>query len=491
MIAALQVAERLSQSLTELFPFQYVMLPEGRDTAPLPGFTRHALAGSVLYHAPDLRVSGIEDRNGAPLGWFLGIGVDPDGQVIDAPLRLPVTLNQPDLRAAIDLWALGIGGRFAILLPVPEIAAAYQDPVGDLSMVYNPGDRMIGSTTLMAVPDGPFWHEGFDRKKVRQGKMNFSLQQCPDRRLLRMLPNHRLELTTFDCRRIWPREDTDLSVPEHGFEGNLARITERLHQILVALARHVPVALPISGGRDSRNLVGAFGAEIAEARFGFAWRFHKMSAIDQKVGGAIAARVGLPFEAVPHRRASKDDERLYFARTGYATGGGALRALGMLLDVPAGHVVLRGNVMELLRANQWNHATIQRGWVRPAFGFRRLLIEPEGDQEALRAAWLPKYEAWAATLPEAARARQLDLAFVEHLLPNTLGVRHWGDPGNFIMNPFADPELIRLAMQIPPERRDQDEPNRWLLENNCAHLADIPFEREVAVGAEVPEEEPD
>ena len=218
---------------------------------------------------------------------------------------------------------------------------------------------------------------------------------------------------------------------------------------------------------------------------------------------AVVARIGLGFGAAPTLRyvagifdlgcevesiefdVLAGEARIYGLRLWHDDAG----ASSPLLELEYASVDIA--TLELLRANQWNHATIQRGWVRPAFGFRRLLIEPEGDQEALRAAWLPQYEAWAATLPEAARARQLDLAFVEHLLPNTLGVRHWGDPGNFIMNPFADPELIRLAMQIPPERRDQDEPNRWLLENNCAHLADIPFEREVAVGSKVPEEEPD
>ena len=86
-----------------------------------------------------------------------------------------------------------------------------------------------------------------------------------------------------------------------------------------------------------------------------------------------------------------------------------------------------------------------------------------------------------------ARRRQLDLGFVEQLLPNTLGVRHFGYTNSFVMNPFACRRLIHLAMQIPPELRMADRPNEMLLARNCADLTDIPFEREVAGGAELPE----
>ena len=483
-IEAVRITNQIGLNFEYEYPEQFVLSYD--STLDLPGWDYFKLGGMNLWRAPDARTKRLYDTQGIPLGWLLGEAVDGDGQYLSDPVTVPVSDTSDNASKVVEEWVEALAGRYAVILLNDNQPRLYQDPIGDFSVVWDPETGIVASSVLLALTRQMEWNEDFDRQGVLDGRVHFSLGHTADARVQRMLPNHYLDLTTWTLKRHWPRSDTEFSSNDADLGKQVDAISERLTSIMRALVTNTSCLLPISGGRDSRNLTGVLGPAAESLVAGFAIKFHKMSRIDTEIGAAIAKRIDVPFLDLPSVKSTRPQRLRYYRNTGYADGGITLKLLGSHLALPPGNLVLRGNAMELLRANQWNNGTIWRdGEVNTAFGVRRLLIVRATDAEMAR--YAPEYEAWADTIPENARKRQLDLAFCEHLLPNTLGIRHFGQTQSFFINPFSCRRLIHLAMQISPELRAEDHPNQMLLERNCAHLSDIPFEGEVATGAVIPD----
>ncbi|MBL4750239.1 MAG: hypothetical protein JKX71_06605 [Amylibacter sp.] len=449
----------------------------------IPDWHAHRLVNWTLWRAKDDKTKRVMDKNNNQIGWFLGEGVAKSGAYVGDPYILPYDMADPKNWQQAELEIEGIAGRYVVIIDAPEIQRVYGDPVGDFSTVYNKDEAIVASTTLLALTREIEWNPLFDRMRILSGEMHFSLQETPDVALKRALPNHYLCLNTFECVRHWPRADTRLFRPQISMEENLDEVSQRLSDIVGALARSQKVILPLSGGYDSRNIVGAAKEHLKHLQFSFSHQFHKMSRIDADIAAIISKRVGVPFKLIAFDASMKhshDDRMRYFNRTGYADGGIAVRITRLEQAVPGNMLSLRGNVMELLRANQWSGRFASSEKPVTHFGIKRLLIDRAAPLFDVVDQWGEKYEAWRDTLPESAMRRSIDLAFAEHLLPNTLGVRHFGNVNNFVMNPFSDRRIMQLCMQIPPTVRKANIPNQYLLKRNCGHLSDIPFQRSVA-----------
>lgn len=449
----------------------------------IPDWHAHKLTNWTLWRTKGDKTKRVMDKNNNQVGWFLGEGVAKSGNYVSDPFTLPYDTSDPKNWQKAEEEIEGIAGRYIVIIDTPEILRVYGDPVSDFSTIYNKEEGIVASTSLLALTRDMEWNPLFDKARILSGDIHFSLQETADIALKRTLPNHYLCLETFQCIRHWPRVDTRLVEPEKSMEENLDEISQRLGDIVGALVQNQKVILPLSGGHDSRNIVGAAKKHLKHLQFAFSHQFHKMSRIDADIAAIISKRVGVPFELVrfdASMKHSRKDMLRYFNRTGYVDGGVAIRITRLEHALPGNMISLRGNVMELLRANQWNDrfANSERPTIH--FGVKRLLIDQSVPSSEMVELWGEKYEAWRDAIPEQAKPRSIDLAFAEHLLPNTLGVRHFGNVNNFVMNPFSDRRIIQLCMQIPPAIRKTNAPNQYLLKRNCSHLSDIPFQRAVA-----------
>lgn len=449
----------------------------------IPDWHAYKLTNWTLWRAKGDKTKRVMDKNNKQIGWFLGEGVAKSGDYVSDPLILPYDTADPKNWQEAEVEIEGIAGRYIVIIDTPEILRVYGDPVGDFSTVYNKEEGIVASTSLLALTRDIEWNPLFDKARILSGDMNFSLQETADISLKRALPNHYLCLDTFNCIRHWPRDDTNLLQPESSNEQNLDEISQRLGDIVGALAQNQKVILPLSGGRDSRNIIGVSRQYLKDIQFAFSHQYHKMSRIDADIAEIICKRVGLSFKRIRFDKSMKSnrkDKFIYYNRTGYVDGGIGIRIMRLEHAVPGNMISLRGNAMELLRANQWNEYSANTGKPPLRHGIRRLLIDHVRPHSETIKIWRTKYRAWRDTLPDIAKPRFIDLAFVEHLLPNTLGVRHFGNTNNFVMNPFADRRIIQLCTQIDPIIRRANFPNDYLLKRNCSHLSDIPFGRVVA-----------
>ncbi|WP_412508725.1 hypothetical protein [Roseovarius sp. SYSU LYC5161] len=467
-VQALAVCRAEGRDFATLFRRQY-FLTRAAGCCP-EGWREAVLDGWHLCHCPDLPVCRIRDGAGAEAGLFLGIGVDARGGLFAADPVVPGVAGQAGFWEAAERVIEGIAGRYVVILSDGARQRVYMDPVCDLSAVYDPVARVVASSLLPGLHRPLVRNRRVDPDAVLSGAQNYAFQHTADRHVKRMIGNHYLDLRNFCLVRHYPRGDEGFERDATALEDSCAGIVERLRAIMAALLGNYRCALPVTGGNDSRNLLACAPPEQLRGTRLFTHHVNKMSGFDFMIARQLGDLAGLPVEIIDTHAARHKPlfdtariERVQRDReiaSGYQTRGRDARTLVAEQLAPDADLLLRGNVMEILRANQYRPG--QREFSL-AQGLERLRVAQTVD--ATQAAiWGPDYMMWADTLPRNACNRIHDFQFTEQLLPNTLGGHLTAMGPQFYMNPFADRGLIRTALALPPETRRANKLNVMLVE---------------------------
>jgi hypothetical protein len=336
----------------------------------------------------------------------------------------------------------------------------YFDPVIDMPAVFNRAERLVATSPLMALRREVRVNERIDYRLILRNGENYGMQQTCDPDVTRPLANHYLDLEDFSLHRHWPREDDPLDADPGPLADVAGLIADRLGQILRGLLEAHDCVLPITGGNDSRTLAYGMKDHIHLVKECFAHRATWITGLDCFIGKQIATDLGQEFRIIDAMTEVSEGrirpfflrrmKREFQLRTGYQKAPKATELVAASL-APEAEIVLRGNILDLARANQWQRGT----YVFDAeHGISKLRIGGRTPEENLTY-WRDDYEAWLAGVPESARTRSLDLAFSELLLPNTLGARLQGYGRSFYVNPFNDRGLLALCTRVDPKTRKQ------------------------------------
>lgn len=461
-----------------LFQRQYV-LSETPVSCP-PGWSELRHQGWQLCHCPDLPVTEIHDDAQRPVGWFIGIAIGSHGRIFADDARLPVASAHSSFWAGVETVIAGLAGRYIAVIWNKAAGRVYTDPSCDMALVYDPTSRMAASSLLLALCRDIEENPRMPKLGPVHGAHNFALQQTPDKHARRAMANHYLCLENFDMRRFFPAETTRVSQGRDRLTAVCEEIAARLSEIMRALVARYACVIPITGGRDSRLILGACQPDFRETRFFVHHTGNFSSGLDCLIAREIARKLSIDLEIVDvaapeHRadlmgRSAKRRRWDIIYSSGYQMAGKTPGDRLAPLLAPAGDVLIRGNVMELLRANQWKPGAF--GKISVAHGLTKLRVAPTIDAEVL-AQWGPDYETWMESLPIGARERIYDFAFCELLLPNTMGAMLSGHGRHFAMNAFNDRGLIMAALSMPPRLRRRGRMVERLSQILAGNLSDI------------------
>ncbi|GFE63225.1 hypothetical protein [Litoreibacter roseus] len=469
---ALTSCEQSNRDFAETFIYQFILSQEASlDT---PGWQEKACNGWTLRHSEKLDTAPLTDANGKPVGFLLGIAVDANGKSLHKGVKFRLAATDPGFIDAVEETITGCAGRYLFAVLTPEFQSVYTDPVADLGMVYDPTTRIVASSLMLALRDDILPNEVVPFDDIRSGAQFYTLGHTRDQRVKRMLANFYLDLRTFTTARFWPRPDTDLEVRQDTPVETTDLIIERLRAVFCEILRTQTCMVPLSGGRDSRCLIGVGSAEIHRARTLFTWRFHRQSGLDSETAKVIARRLDLPHEEYLFQKLTMRSKQTYLLRNGYAIYGTALRSLGIMETLPEGHVLPRGNIMGILRATNWTGQS--EGPLNLTHAIRRLRLgEASGAAHSTTDRWTHEFMMWYQTLPEVGRSKVYDLLWTDIVLPHNQGAREYGVPNNFIVNPYNDRRLLQLSMQLPLAFRRRDKAYDQIAERTVPHLSDIPY----------------
>jgi hypothetical protein len=335
----------------------------------------------------------------------------------------------------------------------------------DLPVVFNSKDKLVGSSPLMALARPVRTNHRIHHKVINQSGGNYGLQQTCDQDVFRGLSNHYLDLDGFTLRRHWPNEDEAFDHLSNNITETAEFVVARLGQIAQALLENFRCSLPLSGGADSRTLAFSAKEKVHLAQC-YSHRTNWITGLDCLSGSLIAKELGNELRIIDALGTLQRGiiplgklKRLrwnFRHRTGYQKPltDAELVACDLVEETD---FVLRGNILDMTRANQWPRNlqfSIEHAISKLAIGGR--------PPEESTAYWEPEYWNWYSTLPPLARSCAYEFAFVEQLLPNTLGGRLIGCGRATYINPFNDRSLIKACMTVHPEVRKSGKFNRAL-----------------------------
>jgi hypothetical protein len=471
-LSAVSQCENNQLDFTRVFRNQFVL--SERTDIKTPGWTTKTVSSWHFQHCLDLPVSELRTKDGNIIGFVIGVAVDPNGTLVNAPQILDQNSHDAGFWDAVDTYCIGLAGRYIVMILQSSTPRIYTDPVADYGVVYDPSSRIVASSLMLALERPIHPNPIMPWSEIRERNLQYTFGHTRDFYVKRLFGNHYLGLNDFRPTRFWPREDTDIETRSvEDSESILDRIHARLSQNMRGLLSSGNCILPLSGGRDSRCLLGAGIDHIKDAQFVYSWRFHKQSGLDSETAKVIAERLGLEHREYKFKQGTMADRQRFFLANGYATFGPEVRTVHIHKDIPEKLTILRGNIMGILRATNW--ARQREGDLNIEHGIKRLRIYGENVTDRPFAIWKNDFLTWYETLPNQGRAKVHDLAWLDITLPHSQGARFHGFPEHFYMNPFADRYLLQLSMQLPLQIRRNDRAYTGLLDRTVPQLKDIPY----------------
>lgn len=484
--------DRLRPLPPEDLPRQWV-LSEDAGLAP-EAWERRRGGGWVLAAHPDARVVEVRSREGAWRGWAIeatvvlrngapapigdGIALDCGGEPTPEELE----------RALYGRWdgaaaqsASGLEGPWTVVLPSVGGKSGRVYVAAAHSIVYSP-DRRLVATSANLVPElERDWglSEALD-PLARNGFYGFGLTAF--RGLHRLLPNHYLDLATFEAHRQWPRRCWDDL--ESGREG-AAALVEHGRLVLEALAaEHERFWISLSAGRDSRAVLAMTRALVESGRASVtlmtSFGSDVESRIDRQVAERLARIAGLPHVATrrPAHRSDAAQAKRMFVRIGEAYGGPILTtprlAQGAVQDPEPRGFHLPGVGGEVGRARLWRRPDLRRRRTGPELVATRVglpRVRPAVDAA----------DRWLSGLPEGLRERAPDalgLAYVENCLGGIQAPGLYLFPGTVkALNLMMSARCIETMLRLPARYRLSGRVQPDMIAHAWPELLAPPFNR--------------
>lgn len=426
--------------------------------------------GWNLAHHPLLQVSSA--TSGRCDIWSLGsiyAPRKPEWTDVDVLRHLAQCNSFDELEAALDPTA----GRHVILIRMDGEFRLYTDACGmrcAYFMLDAEGISVASQPGLLAPEAVAESGLRVFRQLVDSSRAcTFPVLVVPYGGIRQVLPNHRLDLQTGKTARFWPRD----CLPRYELEDAANAIAELWRGSLLALAeRHDRLALPLTGGYDSRGILAAgwglrdrlwlFTIVDRNAPFSDWWLALRLARIAGRrwhpiwAGNTSARQVG-----------EMRDSTAYLWRDPNETRNPALgKALG--------EVVLLGTTSELLR-----HDPAAQEQISTPEGTASLQGWP-GNREAIAAA-----RQWLDGIPGNCGIDLSDLWYWEV----RLGI--WSSLDCLAVDAFADTasptncrEMLAIALATDRECRlrkptphESYALHRRVLELNAPALLRIPFNR--------------
>ena len=465
---------------------QWALSKRERDVPA--GWQRRTVGGWHLIAHPDAKVCRLRARDGAEVGWAIEplAYLDQAGDaLVGDELTLPV-----DAHAAPGTFECALYGRddqgrsTGDGLEGAWVAAVFGGPPHNRfsrvylgaahSVVYSEQHACVAPTHNLIL--GLRRHEALSRAfdpLMTRSYFTFGLTAFEG--LRRLLPNHYLDLETFQASRHWP--SASLAPLDNGGDGAVAVVEHARRLLRVIHSEHERFKVFLSAGRDSRAVL-AFCRPLveggADVLLATSVGRDLESRTDLQAARRLARIAGLPHEVKKRRRHSGDapDVMRAFVRTGETMAGRSLsKPGGAGRRAPDPRFKVAGMAGETGRAYFWKG---------------RPLADEVTPEEVARKTKSPVTGAvveaagrWLAGVPTAVRSNPhdtLDLAYVEQ----RLGC--WESPCRYVfpgrprtISPMISAFNIETMLRLPADYRAAGVLQRDMVGYGWPELLAVPF----------------
>ena len=157
-----------------------------------------------LNVGPELPVTRVTDSNGVEIGFIIGFAIAIEAsEILKDTWVAPVLYDDPiDGLAETLLWALG--GRYIWVATLGEHTRIYPDAGGQVTCVFDPELKIAGATALSLMDDATYdarLNQSLFHELGVDGEGWFPAGLTAHHGLLRLLPNHFLDLADWKAKR--------------------------------------------------------------------------------------------------------------------------------------------------------------------------------------------------------------------------------------------------------------------------------------------------
>jgi hypothetical protein len=434
-----------------------------------PGWVIRQSAGWCLCSHPTLPVIEIRAREGALLGWVLGYPITADGVLLSAGAALPFTLNLQDGAPAFERALYSLGGRFAAIYGLPGKPRFYLDPCGSLAVVFCPEESLVTSNPML-VPYSEKTEEDHELREATGG-IWWYFGLTPRRGIERLLPNHVLDLSTWQTSRHWPSAE-DLAVTKDT-AGAVAELAALLERHITAALRARPTYMALTAGRHTRMLLACARHHLPRLTF-FTTQIHDAHGrFDLEIAQQIARRFELAHLSLPWQEPTQRDLDEWLYRTGGCVVlGRPAEAIPTLRQLDPARGILTGMAGSVGEAELWRKADLQAREV----SWRADLLDRFGCPPV--PAVFERAERWFRDLPTRDVVGALGLRGLEQHLGCWVAPQEYGFPRDaFVLSPYCHRRIVQLKLTLPPGYRWRDRLPDDLLKRRWPELSEIPFDK--------------
>ena len=428
-----------------------------------------SVSGWTLGTHPSLPVSPIKGPEGVTQGWVIGYAIDPSRHVVDgAGVAFP-TLTDSALASVHERLA-GFGGRYVIVLLDGAFQRVYLDPCGSLGTVYCSIEEVVASTSCL-IPYSNATADNILLQKALRMPHNFSngypVGLTPRHQVRRLLPNHYLDLGSWEAERFWPKGEFE----EVDVEAAVGEIADIVMGQTSAILSHDRVQMALTAGQDSRVLLACARKYVQEIEF-FTYAVPDVTGrVDVRIASRIAERLGLKHRILGHIDASVVDLEVWLYKTGCEVSGlrgwKEIRTIGQLRP---DRLEIHSVGGELARDFWWRKedspfSPITLGRLAQQCG---ALLIPEVRSSL---------QAWLDSLPPIRNFFTiLHLFYIEQRLGCWGGVHPYGEAGCTIFKvyPFSHRRIFELMLSLPVSYKRERRFWKDIAEREWSDLLTVP-----------------
>jgi len=364
----------------------------------------------------------------------------------EEPFQLGVEL--PDVEAVEKLLLPDLAGMFVFISGGALPTRVYMDPGGCLPLVYSAEDRRAASSTALLLDEDAyrarFWHELHDAMIRREGGGWISGALTAHRGVLRVLPNHYLDVETWTAHRFWPRPGDFERWRD--FDQSVDLAAAALSRFVEAATRAYDIGVTLTAGFDTRMLMAACRASLDRCAF---FTLASGSPIDVDISQSIARQYGLNHRILPPTNATANELAVWDRMVGDAVVEATRAQHTTLRQLTDRNAIFTGMYGEVGRCRLYRQDfdRINLGRIDAGFVLNRLTIPSPSAQ-------LANVEEWLAGLEGQPNSVILDLAFHELKFGNwAMGQRPISNSIKLNLLPMAQRPVLEAFIGVAPQEK--------------------------------------
>ena len=413
-----------------------------------------------LYRHPSTKMIPIE-VGGHSVGWLVGEAWEGDRLVRDS---LGVS-SESELLNRID----GLAGALAAIVPGRFVR---QDSMGQQSVVYSPTAGAVATNPLLirAACGGDLDRELVDLMDIPKEDRWYPFGLTPVVGVSRLLPNHRLDLQTWDALRYWPTPE-DVQARPATAEEAIEIVRRCVRDSVDALATGHSLQLGLTAGYDSRIILACARKHAPTLVCSTNIMHPSTEKVDHPVARRVARIAGVPHETRDQKTSTAEERADFVDQTGLSAAGARYRHIALMNAFGEERVLLYGHGSEVLRGLYHRRLLARK---QPFDSFKNAEVAFSLLKLPFTPRLLKAHDQWVASLPLCSGAAGLSLLYHEQrkgCWAATLRLSGKSRP----VWAFAQRDLLRLMLRLPIEAQLSQDILRGVIAAEWPDLLRVPF----------------